>query len=67
MPDVADPRWLIPLICRRGNVQKSDIGSIRVFDNETRFEVSSAIAEQFFSAARRPDRQDPRIKIVLAR
>lgn len=63
----ADPRWLIPLICRRGNVQKSDIGSIRVLDNETRFEVSSALAEQFFNAARKPDRQDPRIKIVPAR
>ena len=27
----ADPKWLIPLICRVGHVTKKDIGEIRIF------------------------------------
>ncbi|HEY1753037.1 MAG TPA: DEAD/DEAH box helicase, partial [Caulobacteraceae bacterium] len=34
--DKADPKWLIPLICRRGHVTKKDIGEIRIFPNETK-------------------------------
>ena len=31
----ADPKWLVPLICRMGGVEKRDIGAIRIFDRET--------------------------------
>ena len=52
----ADPRWLLPLICRRGHVTKSDIGAIRVFDRETRFEIAAAAAQRFAAAiAEAPD------------
>ena len=43
----ADPKWLLPEICRQGEVTKRDIGTIRVFDTETRFEVDPAAAEKF--------------------
>ena len=46
----ADPKWLIPLICRLGHVTKKDIGQIRIFDRETKFEISRE-AEKTFSAA----------------
>ena len=46
----ADPKWLIPLICRRGHVTKKDIGSIRIFDRETKFEIQRATAEHFAAA-----------------
>ncbi len=46
----ADPKWLIPLICRLGHVTKKDIGQIRIFDRETKFEIAPD-AEQRFSAA----------------
>jgi len=36
----ADPKWLIPLICRMGHVTKKDIGAIRIFDHETKFEIA---------------------------
>jgi ATP-dependent RNA helicase DeaD len=49
----ADPRWLLPMICRRGNVTKQDLGAIRVFDNETKFEVIAASAERFAIAIRK--------------
>lgn len=47
----ADPRWLIPLICKAGGVTKQDIGSIRIFDRETKFEISSQAAHGFAEAA----------------
>jgi len=43
----ADPKWLIPLICRLGHVTKPDIGAIRIFDRETKFEIAPAAAERF--------------------
>jgi ATP-dependent RNA helicase DeaD len=60
----ADPKWLIPLICRRGKVTKADIGAIRIFPEETRIEISAEAAERFAAAARLPDRQDPRIRFA---
>jgi ATP-dependent RNA helicase DeaD len=43
----ADPKWLVPIICRKGNVTKQDIGVIRIFDSETKFEIDERVAEQF--------------------
>ncbi len=36
----ADPKWLLPMICKAGGVTKRDVGSIRIDDTETRFEIS---------------------------
>lgn len=47
----ADPKWLLPLICRRGDVTKQDVGSIRIFDSETVFEVVEHLAEGFLARA----------------
>ena len=46
----ADPKWLIPLICRLGHVTKNDIGSIRIFDRETLFEIDPRLADRFMQA-----------------
>jgi ATP-dependent RNA helicase DeaD len=43
----ADPKWLLPEICRQGDITKKDIGAIRVYERETRFEVSPDVAEAF--------------------
>ncbi len=50
----ADPKWLLPMLCRKGNVTRQDIGVIRIYDNETQFEVSEAVADDFLVAMRRP-------------
>ena len=60
----ADPRWIVPLLCRRGHIEKSDIGSIRVLDNETRFEIAPHVAGRFTVAIRRPDPREPWVRIV---
>ena len=46
----ADPKWLVPLICRRGHVTKKDIGQIRIFDRETKFEITRDAAVRFAAA-----------------
>ncbi len=43
----ADPKWLLPLICKAGDVTKRDIGSIKIFDTETRFEIAADRADAF--------------------
>jgi ATP-dependent RNA helicase DeaD len=48
----ADPSWLLPEICRQGKVIKRDVGDIRIFDDETRFQVSEDVAERFADSIR---------------
>jgi ATP-dependent RNA helicase DeaD len=48
--DNADPKWLIPLICRQGGITKQEIGAIRIFDRETKFEIAQDAAERFTAA-----------------
>ncbi|MGY4396477.1 ATP-dependent RNA helicase DeaD [Sphingomonas sp. UYAg733] len=43
----ADPRWLLPLICRRGHITKTEIGAIRISANETLFQIPRAVAARF--------------------
>jgi ATP-dependent RNA helicase DeaD len=46
----AEPRWLIPMICRAGELTKRDIGAIRMQPEETYVELSGAAAERFLGA-----------------
>jgi ATP-dependent RNA helicase DeaD len=59
----ADPKWLIPLLCRRGNVTKKAIGKIQVLMRETRVEIAPDVAADFAEAIRRPDDKDKNIHI----
>lgn len=61
--DNAFPRLLLPLICRRGAVDRRYIGRIRVLEGESHFEVHPEAANAFEANARRPDRRDPTVKI----
>ncbi len=47
----ADPKWLLPLLCRIGGVTRAEIGAIRVFAEDTRFEVAQGAATRFVAAA----------------
>ncbi len=49
----ADPRWILPLLCRRGHITKSEIGAIRIAANETFFQVPRAVEAKFRSALAR--------------
>ncbi len=57
----ADPRWLMPLLCRRGHLTRNEIGAIRIAANETYFQIPRAIAARFQASVQRtstPDRDD---------
>ncbi|KEO88501.1 DEAD/DEAH box helicase [Erythrobacter longus] len=43
----AEPRWILPLICRRGGITRNEIGAIRVGPDETWFQVPRAVAPAF--------------------
>lgn len=43
----ADPRWLLPLICKAGDITKREVGAIKIFDRETKFQILAANADQF--------------------
>jgi ATP-dependent RNA helicase DeaD len=59
----ADPKWLVPLICRLGNVTKPDIGTIRIGDRETVFGIREEVAPRFATAAGEGDGE---VRIGLA-
>ena len=54
----AEARWLLPMICRRGGIDKRDIGTIRIMDTTTEFEIAARVADAFAVKIRRPDKED---------
>jgi ATP-dependent RNA helicase DeaD len=54
----AEARWLLPMICRRGGIEKQDIGAIRILDTTTEFEISARVADSFAVKVQRPDKED---------
>lgn len=44
----AEPRWLIPMLCKAGGLSKRDIGSIRVQQHVTHVEIDAARVDAFF-------------------
>ena len=59
----ADPKWLIPLLCRRGGISKNAIGAIQILARETRVEISHDVSKRFAVAVRKPDTKDRHIHI----
>lgn len=43
----AEPRWLIPMLCRAGNISKRDIGAIKMQQVETYVEIHASAAGNF--------------------
>ena len=65
----AEPRWLLPLICRRGQVTRNEIGAIRVGQVETHFQIPRALADRFSDALQKTangDDEQDRITIEPA-
>ncbi|MCK1437937.1 DEAD/DEAH box helicase [Bradyrhizobium sp. 15] len=54
----AEARWLLPMICRRGGIDKNDIGAIKIMDTTTEFEISERVADSFAVKIKRPDKED---------
>lgn len=58
----AEPRWILPLICRRGHITRSEIGAIRIGQHESWFQVPRAtvakVADALLRTASDNDEQD---------
>ncbi|OJF94105.1 DEAD/DEAH box helicase [Pararhizobium antarcticum] len=46
----AEPRWLIPMLCRMGKISKQEIGAIKMQQDETYVQIAADWAERFVSA-----------------
>ncbi|WP_137132333.1 DEAD/DEAH box helicase [Rhizobium sp. FY34] len=46
----AEPRWLIPMLCRNGNLTKNEIGAIKMQSDETYVEIAEAHVDRFADA-----------------
>ena len=46
----AEPRWLIPMLCRSGSITKNEIGAIKMQPEETYVELSAAASDGFLAA-----------------
>ncbi|MDQ1686830.1 MAG: ATP-dependent helicase DeaD, partial [Frankiaceae bacterium] len=62
----ADPKWLLPMLCKRGGVTRQDIGVIRIFERETKVEISDEAAQRFARAVRGTESGGIRIEPVGA-
>lgn len=62
----ADPKWLLPLICRLGHVTKRDVGSIKIFDRETKFEITKDAEAKFRAALNTPNDEGVNIGDAVA-
>ena len=61
----AEPRWLLPLICRRGHITRNEIGAIKVGQTEAHFQIPRAIADRFADALRRTARTEDEQDFIL--
>jgi len=46
----ADPRWLLPMLCRAGDLSRRDIGAIRVQEVRTLVQIHADAGARFMSA-----------------
>jgi ATP-dependent RNA helicase DeaD len=60
----ADPKWLLPMLCKRGGVTRQDIGVIRIFERETKVEIRDEAVPRFAKAVRGTETGGIRIEPV---
>ncbi len=61
----AEPRWILPLLCRRGHVTRNEIGAIKVGPTETYFQIPRTLADRFADALRRTAREEDENDFIL--
>ena len=62
----ANPQFLLPMICKAGNVTKRDVGAIRIEDTQTRFEISADKAAGYAEHLKLPRSLERGIRIAPA-
>ncbi len=62
----ADPKWILPLICKAGGISKAEIGAIKIFDRDTRFQIAADHADAFAETVRTSKHKEGHIARVGA-
>ena len=60
----AEPRWLIPTICRNGDLSKNEIGAIKMQADETYVEIAADHAERFMAKLGKDRMMDRGIRVT---
>ncbi|WP_298428267.1 DEAD/DEAH box helicase [Rhodoblastus sp.] len=60
----ADPKWMLPMLCRKGGVTRADIGAIRIFPKDSKVEIAGPAAESFLKNMRRPGGDAVRVERI---
>ncbi len=46
----AEPRWLLPMLCKAGGLSREDVGAIRIEEHESHVEIAPGSVGAFFEA-----------------
>ena len=46
----AEPRWILPMMCKVGGLNKTNVGAIKIHQEETHVELSPDCVDKFFEA-----------------
>eukprot|EP00903_Cladosiphon_okamuranus_P001180 g1178.t1 len=61
----AEPRWILPMICRAGHVTKKEVGAIKIFQNELYFEIAGSHGQRFNDVIKRDGTGEDNVTITL--
>ncbi|WP_422375288.1 DEAD/DEAH box helicase [Roseibium sp.] len=61
----AEPRWILPMICRAGHVTKKEVGAIKIFQNELYFEIAGNHGQRFNEVIKRDGTGEDNVTITL--
>ncbi|MDQ7076696.1 MAG: DEAD/DEAH box helicase [Robiginitomaculum sp.] len=45
----AEPRWILPMLCKSGGINKKDIGAIKISEAQTFVEIAEAAVDDFIT------------------
>ncbi len=60
----AEPRWLIPMLCKAGGINKRQLGSIRILQHETHVEIDAASIDSFLQRIGEGGRIEKNIRVT---
>ena len=60
----ASPRFLLPMICKAGDITKDDIGAIRIADDQSYIEIREQAVDGFVSAIG-PNMRSEKTKVIV--
>lgn len=61
----ADPKWLLPMLCKAGGLDRGDIGAIKIQPNVTFVEIAPDSADKFMKAVGPDKRLEKSITVTI--